>query len=58
MKEERGDQQGFGTPLRAILPGSLFPAPANLALGWSCLLANVIQKERKTCQRDGSGGTL
>lgn len=57
MKEERGDQQGFSTPLKAILPGSLLPAPTNLALG-SCLLAATMQKERKTCQLDGSSGAL
>lgn len=57
VKEGRGDQQGFGTPLRAVLSGSLLPAATNLALG-SCLLAATIQNERKTCQRDGSRGAL
>lgn len=46
MKEEGRDEQGFGTSLRAILPGSLLPAPANLAFG-SCLLAAAIQKAKK-----------
>lgn len=49
MKEERGDQHGFGMPLRAILPRSLLPAPANLALG-SCLLAATIQKKNMSAQ--------
>lgn len=57
MKEEGRDQQGFGTSLRAILPGSLLPAPANLAFG-SCLLAAAIQKAKKTCQFGGSSRAL